>query len=324
MKRRDLLLGSAGLCLSGLPALASAQAVFPRPGSTIKYVVPFEAGGLTDIMARIIAQKLNTSWNTPVIVENRSGGNAQIGADHVAKAAADGYTILAVNQAHAANVTLFPNAPFKLARDLRPVALLADSPMAVVVPAASPIKTFKELMVVAKKGTLNAASAGNGSGPHLTLELFNDLNDSTATHVPYRGGAPSLTDLIAGRTDVSFANFPQALPHIKSGKLRMLATCSTTRHPDFPNVPTARESGMPELIMDNWTGILVPAQTPDAIVEKYSKELVKIVSQPEVAEALQQRGFRVNAKNHTEFASFMKSEVERWARVIKKANITAD
>jgi len=322
MKRRDLLLGSASISIPGIPGLSLAQTVFPKPGTTIKYIVPFAAGGLTDVMARIIAQKLNASWGTPVVVENRSGGDAQIGAEYVAKSAPDGIHLLAVNQAHAANVSLFPHASFSLAKDLRPVALLADSPMAIVVPANSALNTLKDLMLAAKKRNLNAGSAGGGSGPHLALELFNDLNNSKVAHIPYRGGAPSLTDLIAGRLDVSFANFPQALPHIKSGKLKMLAICSLTRHPDFPNVPTAREAGMPDLLMENWTGIMVQANTPDAIVEKYSREFVRIVSLPELADGLLQRGFRVNAKGHAEFAPFLKSEVDRWAKVIKKANIT--
>jgi tripartite-type tricarboxylate transporter receptor subunit TctC len=179
-------------------------------------------------------------------------------------------------------------------------------------------------MQAAKARSLNAGSAGNGSGPHLALELFNDLTGSTITHVPYRGGAPALNELIAGRLDVNFANYPQALPHIKSGKLHLVAICSTTRHPDFPNVPTARESGVPELVMENWTGVMAPAATPDSVVERLSSELVKIVSQPEMAEGLLQRGFRVNAKGRAEFAVFLKSEVDRWGRLIKKAKITVD
>lgn len=321
MKRRDILKGVAGAALAGMSGLAFGQAGFLRSGSTIKYVVPFAPGGLTDVMARIVAQKLNASLNIPVIVENKSGAHAQIGADYVAKAVGDGTTILAVNQAHAVNVSLFPQAPFSLTKDLRAVALLADSPMAIVVPANSPIKTFKDLMAVSKTKALNASSAGSGSGPHLALELFNDLNGSKITHVPYRGGAPSLTDLISGVVDVSFANYPQALPHIKSGKLRFLANCSEKRHPDFPDVPTAAESGMPKLLMENWTGIMAPASTPDDIVARYSKEFTRIVSNPAMAAALQERGFIVNAMDHKKFDTFLRSEVERWAAVVKKADI---
>ncbi|MEN3362861.1 MAG: hypothetical protein V7606_135 [Burkholderiales bacterium] len=323
MKRRDLLKGAAGATMTGLSGMAFGQSGSMGTASYIKYVVPFAPGGLTDVLARIVAQKLNAMLGISVIVENKSGAHAQIGADFVAKAAGDGNTILAINQAHAVNVSLFPHAPFSLSKDLRTVALLADSPMAIVVPSASSIKTFRDLMAVSKTKPLNASSAGSGSGPHLALELFNDLNGSSITHVPYRGGAPSLTDLISGVVDVSFANYPQALPHIKSGRLRFLANCSEKRHPDFPDVPTARESGMPKLLMENWTGVMVPASTPNDIVDKYSKALVKIVSAPEMAAALQDRGFIVNAKGHKEFDAFLKSEIERWAAVVKKADIKA-
>lgn len=324
MKRRDILLGAASASLLGIPGLTLGQTAFPSRDMTIKYVVPFAPGGLTDIMARIVGQKLSTNWNVPVVVENRSGGSAQIGAEYVAKAISDGSLILAVNQAHAANTSLFPKAAYSLTKDLRAVALLADSPMAVVVATGSPIKTFKDLMTMSKTGSLNAGSAGSGSAPHLALELFNDLNNCKIAHVPYRGGAPSMTDLIAGRLDVSFANYPQALSHIKSGRLRMLATCSLKRHPDFPQVPTARESGMPEMVMENWTGVMAHANTPDAVIEKYSRELVKIITLPELAEGLLQKGFVVNAKGYKEFGPYLNSEIERWAKVIKKANITAD
>jgi tripartite-type tricarboxylate transporter receptor subunit TctC len=324
MKRREaiLRLGAGGLAVMGIPGLSRAQADFPPPGATIKYTVPFAAGGLTDVMARIVAQKLAENWKVPVIIENKGGGHAQIGADAVAKGPYDGLHILGITQAHAANVTLFPNAAFSFTKDLRPVALLADSPMLVVVPSNSPIKDFKDLMAVSKTKHLNGGSAGGGSAPHLTLELFNDLNQSKIAHVAYRGGAPLMNDLLGGHIDLSFSNYPPALPHVKSGKLRALAICSQTRHPDLPDVPTTGEAGMPGLLVENWTAVMAPARTPDAIVEKYSRELVKIMNTPEVIEKAQQAGFRVNAKGHDEFGRHLKAEIERWGRVIKTAKIT--
>ena len=325
MKRRAAIAGLTGLG-AGLaaPWPALAQAEFPPPGSTLKYVVPFVAGGLTDVMARIVAQRLAENWKVNVVVENRGGANAQTGADFVAKGVADGSQILAITQSHAVNVSLFPNAPFSLLRDLRPVALLADSAMLVVVPANSTIRDFKQLMAQAKARNLSASSAGSGSGPHLTLELFNDLNGSKVLHVPYKGGAPSITDLIAGHVDLSFSNLPNSLPFVKSGQLRALAVCSLTRHPDVPDVPTAREAGMPELVVENWTAVMAHAKTPDAIVERYSRELVKIMNTPDVAEKAALRGYRINAKGAEEFATYLRSEVERWAAVVRKAKITAD
>ncbi len=335
LNRRDALAGLAALGLTPwLATTAQAQTAppdFPLSGATLKYVVPFVAGGLTDVMARVVGQRLGENWRTNVVIDNKGGANAQLGADFVAKGIADGTQILAITQSHAVNVSLFPNAPFSLSKDLRPVALLADSAMLIVVPAASAIKDFKQLMAVTKtKGasasqkTLNASSAGSGSGPHLTLELFNDLNGSKIVHVPYKGGAPSVTDLIAGHVDVSFSNFPNSLPFVKSGQLRALAVCSLTRHPELPEVPTAREAGMPDLVVENWTAVMAPAKTPDAVVEKYSREFLKIMATPDIVEKVQAKGYRINAKGHEEFGRYLKAEVERWGRVVRTAKITAD
>ena len=323
MKRRNALLGLGATALLGASARSFAQTEFPAAGSTIRYVVPFVAGGLTDVLARIVGQRLAENWKLSVITENRGGANAQTGADHVAKGIADGSQILAVTQGHAVNVSLFPNAAFSLSKDLRPVALLADSAMLIVVPANSPIADFKQLVALSKTKDLSASSAGSGSGPHLTLELFNDLNGSKILHVPYKGGAPSITDLIAGHVNMSFSNLPASLPFVKAGQLRALAVCSTTRHPDLPDVPTARELGMPELVVENWTGVMAPAKTPDAVVERYSREFVKIMNTPDIAAQAAQKGYRVNAKGSAEFGVYLKSEIDRWARIVKNAKITA-
>ena len=322
MNRREIIFASAGATLSTLPAWAQAPS-FPKPGSTIKYVVPFAPGGLTDVMARTVAQKLTDAWKVPVIVENKAGGNAQIGAEQVAKSTPDGSSLLAITLTHAANVSLFPKAPYSLTRDLRPVALLAGSPMLVVVPTGSPIKDFKDLMAIAKSKQLNAGSSGNGTPPHLTMALFNDLNKTQMTHIPYKGGAPSMTDLIGGQLDVIFSNFPESIAHVKGGKLRALAICGLSRHPMVPDVPTAMESGMPGLYVENWTAAMIQAQTPDAIVDRYSREMIKIMFSAEVEERAKQQGFRVTPKGATEFAGFLKSEIERWSRIIRTAKITA-
>jgi tripartite-type tricarboxylate transporter receptor subunit TctC len=327
MQRRKVVKGlgaAAGAAWLGVPGRVLAQAEFPPPGGTLKVVVPFVAGGLTDVMARILGQRLAENWKLTVLIDNKGGANAQTGADFVAKGVADGTQILAITQSHAVNVSLFPNAPFSLTKDLRPVALLAESPMLVVVPTASPIRDFKQLMAVSKTKSLNASSAGSGSGPHLTLELFNDLTGSKIVHVPYKGGAPSMTDLIAGHVDVSFSNFPNSLPFVKAGQLRALAICSLTRHPDLPEVPTAREAGLPDLVVENWTAVMAPAKVPDAVVEKYSREFLKIMATPDIAEKVQQKGYRINAKGADDFGRYLKSEIERWGRVVRTARITAE
>ncbi len=326
MKRRQLVLSGAamsGAALFSGANLAQAQtAGFPKPGSTLKYIVPFPPGGLTDTMARTVAQKLTEAWKVSVVVENKAGGNAQIGAEQVAKSTPDGSSLLAITLTHAANVGLFPSAPYSFTKDLRPVALLAGSPMLVVVPAASPIKDLKDLLTVAKTRQLNAGSSGNGTPPHLTMALFNDLNKSQMTHIPYRGGAPSMTDLIGGQLDVIFSNFPESIAHVKGGKLRAVALCSRARHPMLPDVPTTLESGMPGLLVENWTGAMIQSKTPDEIVEQYSREMIKIMYTPEVEERAKQQGFSVTPKGAQDFGVFLKAEIDRWSRIIRTAKIT--
>ncbi|MFO1219383.1 MAG: tripartite tricarboxylate transporter substrate binding protein [Burkholderiaceae bacterium] len=322
MQRRSLLLGATAL----LPGMGFSQSAdWPRAGSTVRYVVPFPPGGLTDVMARLVGEQLGKRWNVNVVVDNKPGSGGMIGADAVAKAAPDGNTILATTMSHAVNATLFKGkAPYDLQKDLRAVALLAGSPMLVVVPATSPIRDFRALMDAAKSKPLNGGSSGNGTPPHLTLAFFNQLTGSAIQHVPYKGGAPSMTDLIGGQLDVIFSNFPESIAHVKSGKLRALAIASTARHPAVPDVPTSTEAGLPELQVENWTGIMAPAALPDAITTKLGNEAVAIMKTPEMAEKAGTQGFRVDARPAAEFARFLNAEVDRWAKVIVAAKISAD
>ena len=325
MQRRDLLNTAPALLLgaAGLPGLAWAQD-YPRAGAVLRYVVPFPPGGLTDVMARLVGQQLGERWKVTVTIDNKPGGGGQIGAAEVAKAAGDGQTLLAITMTHAANVTLFKGrTPFDFQKDLRPVALLAGSPMLVVVPTASPIKDFKDL-IQAKGGRLNAGSSGNGTPPHLTLALFNDLYKTDVQHVPYKGGAPAITDLIGGQLDVIFSNLPESVAHVKSGKLRALAIASSTRHALVPDVPTTAEVGAPQLAVENWTAIMAPASTPEAAVNKLGAEVLKIMATPELDERARTQGFRVDARGPQAFGRFLGEEIERWARVIAAARITAE
>lgn len=326
MKRREVLRRGALVLPAALaPALTWAQAAdYPKPGATIRYVVPFPAGGLTDVMARQVAQKLAERWKVNVLVDNKPGGGGQIGADMVAKAAPDGNTLLAITLAHAANVTLYPKAAYNFQQDLRPVALLAGSPVLVVVPAASPIKDFADLMRQAKARPLNAGSSGNGTPPHLALALFNELNKSRIQHVPYKGGAPAMTDLIGGQIDVIFSNFPESVAHVKSGKLRALAIASTARQPLVPDVPTTAEAGLPGLQVENWTAVMAPAGMPAAAAQKLGAEIVRIMAEPDLEERARTQGFRIDARAGDKFRTFLDGEVARWARVIKAADIRPD
>lgn len=322
MDRRQAIAGAAAsaLPLISLPAFAQD---FPRAGMNIKYVVPFAPGGLTDIMARIVAQKLNEAWKVPVVVENKAGGSGQIGAEQVAKGASDGSQLLAITLTHAANVSLFPDAPYSFTKDLRPVALLAGSPMLIVVPANSPINTFQDLVKVSKTKMLNAGNSGHGTPPHLTCAMFNDLNKSKMTHVPYRGGALSANDLISGQLDVIFSNMPESIAHVKSGRLKALAVCSLQRNPLVPDVPTTLEAGMPGLFVENWTAAMIHAKTPDAIVERYSREMIKAMFTKDVEDRAKVQGFRVSPKGAHDFGAFLQTEISRWSRLIKTAKITA-
>ncbi len=327
MQRRDFigLAGAAGLAAGPFASSAWGQADYPKAGSALRYVVPFPPGGLTDVMARLVGQQLGTRWGITAVIDNKPGNGGQIGADLVAKAPGDGYNLLAITLTHAANVTLFKGkAPYDFQRDLKPVALLAGSPMLVVVPTASPIKDFKDLIQRAKGGRLNAGSSGNGTPPHLTLALFNDLYKTDVQHVPYKGGAPAITDLIGGQLDVIFSNLPESVAHVKSGKLRALAIASSTRHALVPDVPTTAEVGAPQLAVENWTAIMAPASTPEAAVNKLGAEVLKIMATPELDERARTQGFRVDARGPQAFGRFLGEEIERWARVIAAARITAE
>jgi tripartite-type tricarboxylate transporter receptor subunit TctC len=321
MQRRHLLICTAAPLL---PGLSGAQD-YPKPGASIRYVVPFPPGGLTDVMARLVGQQLSERWKVNVVIENKAGSGGQIGAAEVAKAAGDGQTLLAITMTHAANVTLFKGrANFDFQKELRPVALLAGSPMLVVVPAASPIKDFKDLVQQAKTGKLNGGSSGNGTPPHLTLALFNDLYKTNIQHVPYKGGAPAITDLIGGQLDVIFSNLPESVAHVKSGKLRGLAIASTARHALVPEVPTTTEAGAPQLLVENWTAVMTSASTPDAVVNKLAAEMLKIMATPELEERARSQGFRIDARGPQALGRYLSEDITRWASVIAAAHITAE
>jgi tripartite-type tricarboxylate transporter receptor subunit TctC len=317
------LLAAASLAVVA-PAAHAQSAAAVYPAKPIRYVVPFPPGGLTDLMARNVGQKLNEAWKQPVLVENRAGANAQIGAEAVAKSTPDGYTLLAITLTHAVNATLFPAAPYKLEKDLQPVAILGSLPLLVVVPAASSVRSLKDLVAESQKKTLNAGSSGNGTPPHLGLELFKSLTRARIEHVPYKGGAPSLTDLIGGQLDVIFANLPEALPHVKSGKLRALAVTSGARHPLVPEVPTAAEAGLPQLEITNWTGMMVPAATPKEIVAKLNAEVNRQLAEPAMRARVIEQGFEPVALDVPASREFLAAEVGRWGRLVREANIKPD
>ena len=294
------------------------------PEKPINYVVPFPPGGLTDVAARQVAKALTTADNWNVVVENKPGGSANIGAAYVARAQPDGYTWLAITMSHAANATLFAGkAGYDLLKDLTPLAGIASSAMMVVVNAKSPIKTMEELTAAAKAKSLSAGSSGNGTPPHLTMALYQRLTGTKLLHVPYKGGAPSLTDLIGGQLDVVFSNYPESLAHVKSGALRALAVTGRERSPDLPDVPTVSEVGLKDLVVENFTGVMGPARMPAELVDRIGNAIVAQVSQPAMKKQLAQLGFTAQPRGPAAFKTYLSSEVERWSKIIKEADIQA-
>ena len=325
MITRRMLLASA-LALAAVAPVVNAQATdYLKKGSVLRYVVPFPPGGLTDVMARLVGQQLGERLNVTVVVENRPGAGAMIGAEQVSRATPDGNTLLAITMTHSVHATLLRDrSRFDITKDLKPVALLASTPILVVVPANSSIHTLDDLAKAAKTKALNAGSSGVGTPSHLSLALFNQLNGTKILHIPYSGGSPSLTDLMGGQLDVIFSNYAESLPYVQSGKLRAIAIASAERNPQLPNVPTSSEAGMPKLNVEQWTAVMLPSGTPDAVVQRLGKELVNIMAVPAVAEKTRSLGFRVDARGPAEFATFWGDEVARWRAVIEAAGIKAE
>ncbi len=325
LSRRSLLAAAALALAAPAASWAQSDAVYPKAGNVLRYIVPFTPGGLTDVMARLVGQHLGERMNVNVLIDNKPGAGAMLGAEAAVRSPADGYNILAVNMTHSVNATLFQGrVKFDLSKDLKPVAFLAGSPVLVVVPANSPIHSLDDLVKAAKQKPLNAGSSGLGTPSHLSLALFNQLNGTSIQHIPYKGGSPSLSDLMAGQLDVIFSNFPESIPFVKAGKLRAIAIATDQRNAQVPDVPTTAEAGMPKLNVEQWTAVMVPAATPDAVVNTLSRELVQIMQIPEVVAKSTELGFRVDPKGPAEFAQFWNAEVQRWSEVIQAAGITAD
>ena len=321
--RRTILAGVPAAAL--LPAAARAQGAFPE--RTVRYIVPFPPGGLTDIMARLVGQKLSEIWGKPVVIENRAGGNALIGADAAAKSAPDGHTLLAITMTHTVNATLFPNAPFNFRQDLTTISVLGSLPLVVVVNAEkSPARTLADLMDLAKTRRLNAGTSGNGSPPHLGLELVRHAARAgeNITHVPYRGGAPSVTDLAAGNLDFMVSNLPECIAQIQGGRLRPLAITSAGRHPLLPEVPTVKEAGQPSLEMGNWTAMMAPAAVPAPILARLEADTLAAIRDPEVGRKARDGGFTVEGWDRARSNAFVAEETARWARLIHDAGLRAD
>ena len=291
----------------------------------MRIIVPFPPGGGTDILSRAIAQKLNEAWGQPVIVDNRGGANGTIGAASAAKASPDGHTLLVVPSGFAVNPSIYKNLPFDSLKDLAPVSQLAASPLVLVVHPSFPPKNVKELVAFlkARPAEINYGSSGNGSPPHLATELFKLLTETKMTHIPYKGAGPAAVDVIAGQIPIYFMNALQAVPHMKSGRLRGMGVTSEKRFPGLPDVPTIAEAGVPGYAMTNWYGMLVPANTPRPAIAKLQGEVARILNTPELKERLSSEGAEVVASTPEQFAAFLKDEMAKAAQIVKASGMTA-
>ena len=320
-RRRALgaLTSTAAIALA--PRLARAQGLGDYPTKPIRYIVPFAPGGLTDVMARLVAVHAGSALKQSVVVDNRAGGSGNLGAELAAKSPPDGYTWLAITLAHAVNQSLFSNLPYSLEKNFTAVAHLATSPLVLVVNETHPAKNLADFLTQARAKRLNGGSSGNGTPPHLGLELLGLHTKIDFTHVPYKGGAPSINDLLGSQIDFIVSNLPESSPHIKAGKLRALAITSGKRHPLMPEVPTFTETGLPGVELENWTGLLMPAGAPAAVVEKVSSEVIRALQSREIAERVAALGFTPTGLGASQFDSVIKKDVSRWRDIVKSRNI---
>ncbi|MGE0800079.1 MAG: tripartite tricarboxylate transporter substrate binding protein [Lautropia sp.] len=310
-----------------LQALAAAPAgAADFPDKPVKIVVPFAAGGLTDALARRMAGHLNDAWRQPVIVENRPGASGNIGHEMVARAPGDGHTLLFTSGSFTINPSLFRNLGYDVAKDFKPVTLVATVPSLLLVPASSTIRSFQDFLSYAKShpGKLNYGSAGNGSPQHLAMELLKAMAGLHVVHLPYKGGAPALADLIGGQTEVMFAAVPEAVPHVKSGRLRALAISSPGRSAVLPDVPTIAESGVAGFEAIGWQGLLAPGTTPAALVDRISADLAKALALPETRSQIDAMGIEFSGEGPAGFQRFLDREVKKWAEVVNRSGARID
>jgi tripartite-type tricarboxylate transporter receptor subunit TctC len=306
-----------GLALTAVTALpASAQSY---PERTVKIVVAYPPSGATDLLARVIAPHLTKTWGVPVVVENRPGASGNIGMDLVAKSPPDGLTLAMTNNVVAINVSLFPNLPFDMVKDFEPLGLIGSTPMVLVVNPKLPAKTVAELTDYARKnpGKLTYASCGLGTPQHLAVELYRSLASIDMLHVPYKGCAPGVTDLIGGQVDLMAMTTSQSAPQIKSGMLRALAVTTTHRSAIMPDVPTFEQAGVPGYRLDIWFGLMAPAKTPAPILDKIHDEVKKFITLPETAERLRASGVEELVTSREEHAKVLKEDLDKYATLIR-------
>ena len=307
-------------------AFAGTAAAQSFPSKPIRFIVPFPPGGPVDAVARIVGLRVSQSTGQPVLVENRAGAGGIVGAELAAKAPADGYTVFVCAIHHSVLPSIHAKLPYDFWRDFVSVGMGATFPIVVVANPSVPVTTLKELIAYAKAnpGKLSYGSSGNGGGTHLAGELFKTLAGVDILHVPYKGSAPAMTDVLGGQVQLMFADGPTAVPQVKGGKVKALAVAQSKRSALVPDVPNAGEAGLPGYDAYSWTGFVAPAGTPPDVVQRLNAEIVKALSAPDMREALLTRGAEPHPGTPEEFTSFVRAEMTKWAKVVRQANIKAD
>jgi tripartite-type tricarboxylate transporter receptor subunit TctC len=330
MMRRVLMFGLFAMAMASV--CFSAAHAQSWPSKPVRIIVPFPPGGTTDIVARSLGVELQKMWQQPVIVENRAGAGGNVGAEAVARSPNDGYTLLmGTVGTHAINAALFAQSgnkmPFDPVKDFVPITLAAGVPNVMVIHPKVPVNTVTEFIAYAKAnpGKLNMASSGNGTSIHLTGELFKTMTGTYMVHLPYRGSAPAVSDLLAGNTNVMFDNLPSALPHIKSGRLKALAVTSRVRSPALPDTPTVEEAAnLKGFDASSWFGLFAPAGTSRTIVDKIQADIAKALAVPEVRERFVAQGAQPGGSTPDQFAAFIRAETDKWTKVVKISNAKVD
>jgi tripartite-type tricarboxylate transporter receptor subunit TctC len=312
------------LALAALPLQPHAQSY---PAKPIRIIVPVATGGIADYYARVIGAKLQEAWGQPVVVENRAGGGGNIGSDIVAKSPPDGYTmVMGFVGPQAVNPFIIKNMPYDPQRDFVPVAMVIEAEGMLAVHPSVAIHSVADLIAMAKAhpGKLSYASGGIGTASHLAGELFKSMTGTDIVHIPYKGNAPAIADLIGGQTHLTFATMPTVVPHVRAGKLRGVAVIGSARSAAAPQLPTIAESGVSGFAVNNWIGLFAPAGTPMEIVRKVNAEVMRIMRLPEVTVRMEVQGERFTPNTPEEFAAFVRAEVAKWGKVVKDAGLKAE
>jgi tripartite-type tricarboxylate transporter receptor subunit TctC len=325
MKQIQRRLFAVAIALACLPVASQAQT--PNwSAKPIRVVVPFAPGGTTDIVARMIGQRLGPMLGTQVVIDNKPGANGIMGSEIVARAPGDGHTLVIVAPGHASNVTLYRKLPYDTLTDFEPIALLLTQPSVLVVHPSVPVSSMADLLKLAKSQpkTVTYASGGNGSSQHLAAAMFADMTGLDLVHIPYKGSAPAEADLLGGQVNMMFASMVSAMPQVRSGRLKALAVSSERRSAAAPELPTVIEAGVPGYSAVAWAGLLAPKGTPPATVAALNASIIKIMNEPEVKEKLAGLGAEFTPNGPKVFDQFIRSEIARWGDVIRKANLKVD